>query len=59
MTRYVLSPRAQADIAEIWDYTRERWGIDQAELYFRQIQAGIEAVAAEPRLSSLAWLKPR
>jgi toxin ParE1/3/4 len=52
MRCHVLSPRAQADIADIWDYTVGRWGIDQAELYLRQIQAGIEAVAAEPGLGA-------
>lgn len=52
MNRYVVSPRAQADIVEIWDYTAERWGIDQAELYLRRIQTSIEAAAAEPKLGT-------
>jgi plasmid stabilization system protein ParE len=29
MTTYVISPRAQADIDGIWDYTVERWNEDQ------------------------------
>ena len=33
--RFVLKPRAQADLDEIWDYTVDRWGIDQAETYLR------------------------
>jgi toxin ParE1/3/4 len=46
---YVLSPRAQTDIDEIWNYTQDQWGADQAETYIRLIQAAIEAVAADPR----------
>jgi len=49
VTRFILSPRAQADLDEIWDYTVKHWGVEQAEFYVRQIQTAIEAVAAEPR----------
>jgi plasmid stabilization system protein ParE len=35
MTRYVISPRAQSDIEDIWDYTVERWNSAQAERYIR------------------------
>jgi toxin ParE1/3/4 len=45
---YVLSPAAQTDIEEIWEYTLTRWGIDQAEVYLRQLKSAIEAIAAEP-----------
>jgi toxin ParE1/3/4 len=46
--RFVLSPRAEADLEEIWDYTAERWGLDQAETYARQLWADITTVAARP-----------
>ena len=49
MSGYVLSPRAQQDLDEIWEYTPERWGVDQAEDYMRLIQRAIEIVAADPR----------
>jgi toxin ParE1/3/4 len=49
MTGYVLSPRAQADLDEIWDYTEQRWRAAQAERYIRQLQQGIELMAADPR----------
>jgi toxin ParE1/3/4 len=49
MNGYVLSPRAQADIESIWDYTAERWGKAQAEHYIRSIKDAIETVAADPR----------
>ena len=49
MRRYLLSPRAQADLEGIWDYSAERWGVDQAETYTRQIQTMVERLAADPR----------
>jgi len=48
--RYVLSPRAQGDIDDIWEYTLKRWGIGQAETYTRQIGRHIEAVAETPTI---------
>lgn len=50
MTGFVLSPRAQADIEEIWDYTVANWDRRQAEIYIRQLQSTIEAIAQNPRL---------
>jgi toxin ParE1/3/4 len=46
--RYVLSPRAQSDLNQIWNYTEGRWGIDQAEKYIRQLWRHIETIAAQP-----------
>ena len=44
MAGYVLSPAAQADLSEIWDYTARHWGEAQAERYTREIQATCEAL---------------
>ena len=44
MAGFALSPAAQADIEEIWDYTVGRWGETQAERYVRDIQATCEAL---------------
>ena len=38
MAGYALSPAAQADLSEIWDYTAEHWGEAQAERYTRRIR---------------------
>jgi toxin ParE1/3/4 len=46
--RFVLTPRAQADVEEIWDYTVDRWGLDQAETYTRQLWKDIAAIADRP-----------
>ena len=50
MSRYLLSPAAQADLGQIWDYTHDRWGVDQAEEYLRELQRAIERAAANPRI---------
>lgn len=50
MSRYLLSPAAQADLDQIWDYTCDRWGVDQAEEYLRELQRAIERAAATPRI---------
>jgi toxin ParE1/3/4 len=48
--RYVLSPRAQVDLDQIWDYTAERWGFEQAESYIRRLWEDIKAVATRPAI---------
>jgi len=50
VTGYTLSPAAQNDLGEIWDYTREHWGIDQAEQYLRKIQQAIERILDNPMI---------
>ncbi|MGK2901670.1 MAG: type II toxin-antitoxin system RelE/ParE family toxin [Mycobacterium sp.] len=50
MNRYVLSPAAVADLEQIWDYTCDRWGDDQAEEYVREIQRAIERVVDNPTI---------
>ena len=50
MSRYLLSPAAQADLEQIWDYTHDRWGVDQAEEYLRELQHAIDRAAANPRI---------
>lgn len=50
MTRYLLTPAAQADIEQIWEYTQERWDADQADGYNRELQHAIERAAAHPHI---------
>ena len=38
MKRLHLSPKAQSDLAEIWDFTTENWGTARAEGYVRAIR---------------------
>jgi toxin ParE1/3/4 len=48
MSSYVLSPLARKDLREIWSYTAERWGIEQADRYIRGLHRAIETVADDP-----------
>lgn len=38
MRGFALSPAAQTDLDEIWDYTAERWGQEQAARYITDIR---------------------
>jgi toxin ParE1/3/4 len=49
VSAYVLSPAAQADLDEIWDFGEATWGADRAELYLRALQRGVETIASDPR----------
>ena len=48
-----LSPAAEADVNEIWDYSEERWGGPQAARYVRDIDATCTGIA-EGRIHSLS-----
>jgi toxin ParE1/3/4 len=50
--RLTLSPRAQRDISDIWDYTAERWGVDQAEFYVRNLARHMTSIAGNPALGN-------
>ncbi|MEH6663787.1 MAG: type II toxin-antitoxin system RelE/ParE family toxin [Brevundimonas sp.] len=45
MTRYVLSPAAQADLEDIWRYSVERWSPSQAERYVLAIRDACDDLA--------------
>ncbi len=49
MSRFLLSPRAQKDLDEIWGYSVERWGEERTEIYVRGLWFGITTVAADSR----------
>jgi plasmid stabilization system protein ParE len=49
MSGYLLSPRAKADLEEIWDYSEEIWGTDRAERYVRDLWEDIKYLAANPK----------
>lgn len=46
MNRWQFSPKARREMAAIWHYTADRWGIDQAERYIHQIEHDLSAAAA-------------
>jgi toxin ParE1/3/4 len=49
MSEVVFSPRAQADLDEIWEYTADRWDIQQADTYLRDLVLACSAVASGAR----------
>jgi toxin ParE1/3/4 len=48
VNHYRLSPRARADLDDIWRFTVEQWGLDQAEDYLRRLHAAIHRVVERP-----------
>jgi toxin ParE1/3/4 len=38
MSRLTFAPLATADINDIWDYTADNWGVDQADHYTDDIR---------------------
>ena len=45
MKAVAFSPAAEADIGEIWDYSSDRWGPDQADSYTDEIRDACYALA--------------
>ena len=45
-----LSPRAQRDVDDIWDYTCDRWGLDQADHYLSLVRDTVAKVAETPHV---------
>ena len=54
MTGYILSPAARADVDQIWAYTAERWGEEQAERYVLAMRDACQELAAGTRQSRAA-----
>ncbi len=50
MSRYQLREKAEADLADIWRYTAQRWNVEQADRYYRGIVEAMIALAEEPTL---------
>lgn len=48
MSRYLLSPAARADLEQIWDYTHEHWGVEQAEAYLSELVRAMQRASANP-----------
>lgn len=42
---YVLTPEADVDLQDIWDYTVEAWGVDQAVIYLETIERAFVSIA--------------
>lgn len=49
--RYRLTPRAIADLDDIWRYTAEIWSIEQADHYVDELVSVFETIAMMPSLA--------
>lgn len=49
MTRFRVEPAASAHLDDIYDYTADRWGEDQADLYIRGLFDRFAEIAARRR----------
>ncbi|WP_395065465.1 type II toxin-antitoxin system RelE/ParE family toxin [Paraburkholderia silvatlantica] len=54
MRAYVLSPAAERDLDDIWDYTVAKWGEAQAERYILNIESTVAGLVdgTQPSLSA-------
>jgi toxin ParE1/3/4 len=50
MIGFVLYPRARKDLVDIWHYTFNRWGMDQANFYVREIEASFPEIVDNPNI---------
>ncbi|MDA0691815.1 MAG: type II toxin-antitoxin system RelE/ParE family toxin [Nitrospinae bacterium] len=48
MADFFLRPKARQDLEDIWFYTYETWGEDQADSYIHDLNSGFLALAAKP-----------
>ena len=48
---YRISPRALADLDDIWRYSPETWSVEQADRYVDELERIFETIAAMPGLA--------
>lgn len=49
MKGYILSPAAQANLGDIWDYSARQWGEEQANRYILGMRDACEALADDSK----------
>ncbi|HWV14874.1 MAG TPA: type II toxin-antitoxin system RelE/ParE family toxin [Cellvibrio sp.] len=47
---YILSPEAESDLGDIFDYTQQQFGIDQAATYLSELEENFMRLIANPQL---------
>lgn len=58
MKALAFSPAAQADLDEIWDYSADNWGPDQADLYTDRLRDACQALAAGLKRARTVDVRP-
>lgn len=49
INNYVLSAEAENDLGEIFDYTEQEFGIEQAATYLSELETSLLALVANPK----------
>jgi toxin ParE1/3/4 len=49
MAMFKLTPAADSDLQEIWEYTENRWGAEQADNYLRKLDRRMTYLARNPK----------
>lgn len=52
MLRLTVTPKAESDLTDIWMYSCEEWGVDQADSYLEQLEAGMNQLINHPSLGT-------
>lgn len=52
MTQVVLTPKAENDLVQIWQFTAATYGVNQADDYLSQLAAGMQQLSEYPLLGS-------
>lgn len=56
--RLTFRPSAEADLADIWDYTVARWSVAQAESYLTGLNDTLALLCAHPEIARLHDFRP-
>lgn len=49
--KLLLSPAAEQDLSDIWDYSAETWSTDQADEYLRGLEALLGLLSERPNIA--------
>ena len=52
MVKLSVTPKAESDLIEIWLYTCEQWGVEQADKYLHRLEAGMKQLIHYPSLGT-------
>lgn len=52
MLQLRVTPKAESDLIGIWVYTCEEWGVDQADKYLGELEAGMKQLIHHPSLGA-------
>ena len=51
--RHFINPLAEQDIADIWSYGTEQWGVDQADRYYDTMVKLFDLLSEQPEIARL------